>query len=245
MDHNKMNSRQKALTTAQSIMTMIESNIETGKWVPGTRLPTERELETSYGISRNTLRKSLKRLEAAGKITREVGRGAFVSSSPLPASSAPSLVEGALLLELPASLIGSSPAEVMEVRLMLEPRAAELAASRASQSELQYLSTCLESAVDARDVADFEHWDAMLHRSIIEAARNDLLTHLYGMINSIRNQPEWAKLKERTVTAERRRGYQEQHLRIVSAIRERNAREAYETMRGHLLEVRSNLLGTI
>ena len=237
-----MNSRQKALNTSQTIVDMIETNIESGKWTPGTRLPTERELETSYGISRNTLRKSLKRLEAAGKITREVGRGAFVAStSSAPAPAAP--FEESLLQQLPASLTGSSPAEVMEVRLMLEPRAAELAASRASQTELQYLTTCLESALDAKDVATFEHWDGMLHKSIIEAARNDLLAHLYKMINSIRNQPEWAKLKERTVTAERRRQYQEQHLGIVSAIRERDARAAYDTMRSHLLEVRSNLLG--
>src|SRR5664279_3559216 len=56
----------------------------------------------------------------------------------------------------------------------------------------------------AQRLAKFEFWDGRLHQTIIDAARNGLLASLYDAINTVRQQPEWAKLKERTVTPERR-----------------------------------------
>ena len=61
----------------------IERQIEQGAWKPGDKLPTERALVEQFGIARNTLRKSLDRLEASGKITRHVGRGTFVAQPKL------------------------------------------------------------------------------------------------------------------------------------------------------------------
>jgi GntR family transcriptional regulator len=60
---------------------MLEEEIVTGRWDPGTRVPSETELGARYGLSRTTIRQALARLEQEGLVTREKGRGTFVASS--------------------------------------------------------------------------------------------------------------------------------------------------------------------
>lgn len=183
------------------MMAEIERSIASGAWAPGTKLPTERELEAQFGFARNTLRKSLRRLEAEGKIVRHVGRGSFVA--PVRAN-----VIGTNEATLGQRLAGASPAEVMEVRLIIEPHAAELAATRANADDFKRIGQCLQECERAPDVMGFEHWDGMLHLAIIAATKNSLLETLCGAINEVRNQPEWTNLKQRSVTPERRKLYQ-------------------------------------
>jgi DNA-binding FadR family transcriptional regulator len=228
-----LNVRRRAAAASQSVVEMVEANIASGRWAPGTQLPTERALEAEFGVARNTLRKYLKHLEAAGKIVRQVGRGAFVAEP----------AKDTLPVATLRRLSDCSPADVMEVRLMLEPRAAELAATRASFADVRFMSDCLASAAEARETAVFEHWDALLHKAIIEASRNYLLAGLYEAINAVRNQPAWKALKERTVTPQRREQYQAQHTRLVSALQDRDSQRAHDEMRAHLLQVRANILG--
>lgn len=211
----------------------IERNIADGTWGSGAQLPTERELEHRFGIARNTLRKALKQLEAEGVIVRHVGRGTFVTSHPASQPGDAHVMQ---------RLRGASPAEVMELRLLLEPRIGELAASRASTADLQRISECMRSSEAAPDVINFEHWDGMLHAAIVTAAHNELVATLYEAINEVRNQPEWVRLKQRSVTPERRAVYQEQHQRIVAALCDRDPRETAKEISQHLLTVQSNML---
>jgi GntR family transcriptional regulator len=60
---------------------MLEEEIVTGRWEPGRRLPSEGDLGSVYGLSRTTIRQALARLEQEGLVSREKGRGTFVSSS--------------------------------------------------------------------------------------------------------------------------------------------------------------------
>jgi GntR family transcriptional regulator, transcriptional repressor for pyruvate dehydrogenase complex len=223
--------RKRANASVNSACDRIERNITLGLWKPGQRLSAERELQVELGVARNTLRKGLKRLEQQGKIVRFVGRGTFVAEQQF--ATPEGLID---------RLRGCSPTEVMEVRLMLEPRAAELAAARGGRSELEFLGECLKAAEAAADLATFEHWDGLLHKTIVQATRNELLIGLYEVITAVRNQPEWARLKERTVTPQRRKTYQAQHAELVAALRDRDARTARHRMRAHLLMVRGNLV---
>jgi GntR family transcriptional regulator, transcriptional repressor for pyruvate dehydrogenase complex len=233
MDHLKKSragARRRAADSVESACRRIERNIKLGLWKTGHQLPTERALQAELGVARNTLRRGLKRLEREGSIVRHVGRGTFVAE--LKAAEPQNFLE---------RLNGCSPSEVMEVRLMMEPKAAELAAARASQTELQFLEDCLKGAGSAADLPTFEHWDGLLHKTIIGATKNELLIGLYEAINAIRNQAEWTRLKERAVTPQRRTLYHKQHTELVAAIRERDARAARRRMRAHLLAVRANL----
>lgn len=223
------NARRRAAAAVESACKRIERNIQLGVWKAGHRIPAERELQIELGVARNTLRRGLRQLERDGKIVRYVGRGTFVAE--LKASDPQNFLE---------RLSGCSPTEVMEVRLMLEPKAAELAAARGSQSEILFLEECLRGAEGSSDLETFEHWDGLLHKTIISATRNQLLIGLYEAINAIRNQPEWTKLKQRTVTAQRRRTYHQHHSDLVASIKERDARTARRRMRAHLLAVRGS-----
>lgn len=228
--------RVRAANAVSAIVERIEANIANGTWGPGSRLPTERELEEEFGVARNTLRKGLKRMEDEGKIVRQIGRGSFVAevSNSEPTSDAQNLLN---------RVVGSSPAEVMEVRLVLEPWAASLAATRATAGDIAHMRHCLVAAEAAPDVPEFEIWDGKLHECIIASAKNELLAGLYEAINMARHQPEWMKLKERTVTPDRRATYQAQHAEIVEAFGERDAKKAADLIRSHLMTVRMALVG--
>lgn len=233
-----MNLRERAASGARALTEFIERNIAEGVWPPGAKLPTERDLERRFGVSRNTLRKSLKRLERQGMISRQVGRGSFVMAAA--ASPDETTVDGQGLVY---RIQGASPVEVMEVRLMIEPTAAELAAMRATAEDLQQMNHCLQRCEAAVDVAEFEHWDGMLHMSIVAAAKNGMLSAFYEAINDLRRHDEWRRLKERSVTPERRGVYCEEHRAIVQCLKDRNAEGARAELQRHLKNVRANLFG--
>jgi DNA-binding FadR family transcriptional regulator len=230
-----MSARGKARAAAGAVRSFIEERIREGMWPAGHQLPTERELVEHFGIARNTLRKTLRALEEHGTIERHVGRGTFVARSRSRSSTEePDLVQ---------RVHRASPAEIMETRLLIEPDVVGLAAARASADDLAAMEECLRRAESATSVAEFEHWDGQLHETILGAARNGLIADIYAAINSVRRQAEWRKLKERTLTPERRALYQEQHRRIVAALRDRDPEAARRTLRDHLTAVAANLLG--
>lgn len=237
------NIRTRAATGANALVQLIESNIADGSWTAGFRLPPERDLEKQFGVSRNTLRKSLKLLQDKGSIIRHVGRGSFVAETRQAPSPAPPVPEPVSADSLVRRIHGASPAEIMEVRLVVEPAAIELAALRANAGDVRRIRECLAQSEQAADIAEFEHWDGQLHVAIVSASKNSLLMDLYSTMNETRNQPEWLRLKHRSLTPERRRVYQEQHRRMVDALADRDANAARTELREHLLLVRSNLLG--
>ena len=153
--------------------------IETGAWRSGSRLPTERELCATYEVARNTMRKALDELEARGLIAREGARARRVSE-PVPANGDPLIARMAL----------TSPVELLEIRMILEPPVAALAAARASGHDLQQLDRILQASLGAATIAEFEIFDGQLHQAIFDAAKNTLLSEHCRALAQIRNQPK-------------------------------------------------------
>jgi DNA-binding FadR family transcriptional regulator len=234
----RANIRRHADKSVADVRAFITTRIDKGLWKPGDKLPTERELGERFGLARNTLRHGLAALVEEGRIRRHVGRGTFV---------APLETNGELALPAETSLVTrilrASPAEVMDLRLMLEPQAIERASARASSDDLDAMQECLKRGRAARSVEEFEHWDAVLHKRIVAAACNTLLATLYDAINLVRQEAEWGRLKERTLTPNRRKLYESQHRRIVEALQDRDSTTAMDALRAHLLTVRRNLVG--
>jgi len=220
-----------AVTGRSAVQLYLESRIADGQLAPGDKLPTERALVERFGISRNTVRSVLRTLEERGLITRMIGRGTFVTGR-APRDQAGGQISA-----------DASPAEVMEVRLMLEPAIAEMLVTRASGSDLKYMETCLERAEAAQDWREFEKWDAALHATMVRATHNRFLNEIFERIDHARSQAEWGKLKRASLTELRRQGYQREHRRIVAALKERDGRLARDLVEKHLLHVRRNLLG--
>jgi DNA-binding FadR family transcriptional regulator len=226
-------SRTRSREGAQLIREFILTGAADGSINPGNRLPTERELARRFSVPRNAVRRSLARLEAEGSITRHVGRGTFLAVRPSGSSSDFSR----------DGVAHTSPADLMEARLRIEPALAELIVTNATPADFERMEACLERAEKAATLDEFELWDAALHEALAEATHNRFVIRVLDMVSAVRQQAEWGKLKDRIVTPERRIRYQEEHRVIVRALRERDAECARAGIVSHLQHARRNLFG--
>ena len=99
--------------------------------------------------------------------------------------------------------------------------------------------------MSAVDFYTFEHCDGALHAAIAEASHNLLLISLFNMVNSLRQDRIWGRLKEAAMNSKRQSAYNKQHRAIARAIMHRDAAEAEKIMREHLEIIQTNLLGSI
>jgi GntR family transcriptional regulator, uxu operon transcriptional repressor len=207
----------------------IEVVISEGGFAPGDKLPTERELAASAGVSRAVIRTALDELAEHGVVVRYVGRGTFLAPQTVPE---------------PAAGAGfPSPAEIMTSRLVLEPEILPVTVSAATQQDIDEMHRCLRGGDAAQVSEDFEHWDTLLHHSFALATHNAVLINLSQLLIDSRNQPIWGGLKRRSFSPERRQCYCDEHKAIVAAIEDRDPDAAREAMRIHLRHVRTTLLG--
>jgi len=141
------------------------------------------------------------------------------------------------------SVAHTSPAELMEARLRIEPALAELIVTNATPADFERMETCLDKAERGATLDEFELWDAALHQAIATATHNRFVIRVLDMVTAVRQQAEWGKLKDRIVTPERRIKYQEEHRNIVRALKERDAERARAFIIDHLQHARRNLFG--
>jgi DNA-binding FadR family transcriptional regulator len=216
---------------AQRIREFILSGAAQGALDPGARLPTERELAKRFSVPRNAVRKTLAQLEAEGSITRHVGRGTFLAGH----SRASDMSA--------ASVAHTSPAEILDARLRIEPALAELIVTNATPADFERMEGCLDKAEKAATLDEFEQWDQALHQALAEATHNRFVVRVFDMVTAFRQQAEWGKLKDRIVTPERRLQYQAEHRDIVRALKDRDAERARAAIVIHLQHARRNLFG--
>lgn len=195
------------------------------------RLPPERELAATLGVSRGTLRKALAELEAEGLIWRHVGRGTFVGDRPVEPR-----------LDLTEVMRRTNPADVMEARLLLEPELARLAALHATAADLEELGLCLRESRGAPDWRSYEYWDNRLHRVVAQATGNGVLLALLDSLNTIRRAITWGRLRRGPQRPAPDHHSFAEHEAIVGAIADRDPEAAASAMRRHLTSVRRNLL---
>ena len=204
-------------------------------WRAGHRLPAERDLSQTFGISRSTVRRVLQDFKQRQLITQAVGSGTYVSEQVQQALSA---------WAAPASVVlAVSPAELMNARLVLEPAIIDLCVGNATAADFDRMDECNARAEAASTLEEFERWDAALHAAIAQAAHNGFISAMLQIMNDVRSQDEWAVLKRRSATPERRREYEHEHRALVQALRQRDADKARALCRAHLVHVRHNMLG--
>lgn len=208
---------------------LLTTGADQGHFRPGTKLPTERELVELLEAPRSAIRRALAALEREELIVRHIGRGTFVADT-----------TAATQLRAPAD---TSPAEIMQTRVLFEPQLAQLAARVARQADLAHVEHCLRRSATTTDYAEFEAWDSELHRAIAHAAHNTLLLNLFDTMNAARTLPVWGNLKKRSFNRAQRHRYYQDHATIVQALRDRDPAAAASAMATHLATVTTNLLG--
>lgn len=167
-------------------------------------------------------------LETEGRVTREVGRGTFVTSA-----------------STSADRFGASftPAAIMTASMVFEPEVVSLAALAATEEDFAELHRCLERGETASDYESFEQWDISLHRAFARATHNSQILAMVDVLNSTRNNPVWGRLKKDGFTPENREIIQREHHEIVAALVDRDRRRAATAMTEHLRFVRTVVTG--
>jgi GntR family transcriptional regulator, transcriptional repressor for pyruvate dehydrogenase complex len=208
-----------------STLEILLSYISEHRIKEGEMLPPERKLAEVLAISRRDLRAALATLESTGRVWRGVGRGTYLGSRPSKFSPT-----------LRGMSVGTSPADVAEMRLIVEPELAALAAMKASPEDLEELQKCAKRNVAAKDDEDWQHWDHRFHLLIAKATRNPAIIALLEAINGVRIKPS---LRRKTADQEARRQFGLQHQAIVDAMVARDSKGAAECMRQHLSRVQT------
>lgn len=162
---------------SESVAKEIEELIKTEQYQPADQLPSEFELAESLEVGRGTIREAVKLLAARNVVEIKRGKGTFVTETP-------GLTEDPLGLAYISDKHQLSK-DLMEVRLMIEPKVAELAAQRATSEDIQRL-TQLSQEIETLIKADEDHTqkDIEFHEAIAKASGNLVVPLLLPVIQS-------------------------------------------------------------
>ena len=189
-------------------------------------LPPERELVAQLGVPRSRLRRVLASMREAGHLPpAQVGRRTTRESGP----QTDNLARVA------------NPMDVIELRLILEPHFARLAAVRASAVEIARITRAATSMPDE----DYGTPDLAFHLAIASASRNALARELYRILRKVGADAR-VRLPDRPPPCSKRRDARDtEHMRIARAISERDSDRAEECMRAHLRNVRALVMDPV
>lgn len=148
---------------------------------PGDRLPPERELAETLGVSRPMLREALRTLEALGVVAARRGQGPDAGTVILTEPS-PAL---ARLLDIEFTLERFDLADVIDTRVMLERWAITGMPADADLARAAHALTMMSEPLTREQLMD---WDLAFHQAIVDCASNRLLAHLYGSLRGAMHQ---------------------------------------------------------
>ena len=214
-----------------AISAYLQRAIETGAYSEGDKLPTERQLATTFKAARSTVRRALDKLEKEGMVSRRLGSGTFVGAS---------IAAGRRPIDIVDEL---SPLQLIEARMAVEPfttRLAVLHATRRNLDDMEAVLVKAEASTEDKDL--FSKWDGEFHLLIARASGNPLLLSVYRQINHVRLHAQWDAMKEKILTREVIATYGRQHRGILSAIHVRDAQLAQTLMVEHLEQAREDLV---
>lgn len=214
----------------------IEKAITDKKILPGEKLPSENGLAEQFNVSRTIVREALKILTERRLITVEDGKGAYVLS-PTPEESIQALSRYVARLDMKESY-----EPLFEIRLMIEPELAYLAALRADEEHIKELQESVENLRSAQD--NPEKWieaDLSFHNVIANASMNPyavvlieiLLEHMDFLVGS-------GFLLEGAIEATI-----DIHESVYRSIKDGKADEAKNKMRDHIQQSRERLAETL
>jgi DNA-binding FadR family transcriptional regulator len=210
----------KRVSLADQAADALFARIRSGEWTLGAKLPGETTLAPQLGVGRSTVREAIRQLAGRGILDSRQGSGVYVT-----ALDSPDAWEQVLRR---ANIV-----TVIEARTAIEVEAAALAATRRTSSDLRVIRRKLEMrTVPGQSVEEHVDADMALHRTIVVAAHNEVLTELFdgfvprvrrAMVDMLRIRP----VPDPNVD-------QDAHAVVVDAIVERMPEAAARASRAHL-----------
>lgn len=213
------------------LATRILDQIRSGELKPGDRLPRESELSDAYDVSRNTAREAIRVLASQGVLVsrRGVGGGTFVEH--------PSAAHITETLSTSLALLASSSTisvdSLLEIREVIEPQAAELAALRRTEDELEGIRGTLFTREEVDPGTVFAH-NHGFHTAVMRATHNPLFELVAEPVfrifegrfaRDLAHESFWSQVDD-------------DHRRILGFIELRDQAGAREATRAHLRSLR-------
>jgi len=209
----------------------IRKMIKEAGFQPGDKVFSESELTKRLDVSRSSVREAIRILEVTGLVTVHHGKGVFLND--LQKDQFETLRQWIADHE-------NSLFEQFEVRLLIEPEAAALAAEKAQEeeiAELHTLSAAFAEAADAGNTGTAIEADSAFHTAVAKATRNRTIHVLMSTFGQ--------NLTEAWVTSLNMPGRMQktvsEHGKILAAIEARAPEEARKQMRRHLVTARNEI----
>ena len=211
---------------SKGIIDQVRDLISSGRLKPGDRLPSERELAQTFGVGRSTVREAIRSMESLGLIEVRAGEGTFLAGPTARSTHDP----------LTANLFNawSTHFKLFEVRAVLEPSLAALAARRATPEQIQVLRGIL--ADQEREILRGETGkkeDSAFHQLIAEASGNEILHRIADSLMTLLGGTRDTSLQH----SGRPSRSLKQHWAILDAIEGRNSGAAERRMREHIRSI--------
>ncbi|MFF3466438.1 FadR/GntR family transcriptional regulator [Streptomyces sp. NPDC001984] len=161
---------------SEQVIAELRTQITSGEWPVGFRIPTEPELVEQLGVARNTVREAVRALAHNGLLDIRQGSGTYVAAT------------SELAGVMHRRFAETDPQHIAELRSTLEAGAAKLAAVRRTEKDLKQLDALLvrrEEAWDSGDAEAFVTADATFHLAVVAASHNDVMTAMHADLGEV------------------------------------------------------------
>lgn len=212
----------------EDIVLQIRGMIDRGELRRGDKLPPERRLAEMFSVSRNTVREAIKALAEQGLLESRQGAGTYVSDAE----------EEDFATSLAGAIVRMQPElrDVFEVRKMIEPEIAAMAARNATSEQVTRMEALLVEQARVIESGDSGgSFDLQLHSLFAEASGNQVLC---AMVVALRDDFSESR-SEGLQSPKRQEASLAAHRSIVDAIKGGHVMQAERAMRAHLEEVES------
>ena len=179
--------KEKRISVTDQAVDALRSKILAGDYPPGTKLPSEAALSELFGVGRSTIREVLRTLHAMGYVELKPSRGAFAASGDLQSWTEKWFTVNESTLE-----------DFRNLRCMVEPESACLAAGRVTEDDMRILQDLADrfdalgrQYIETGDrglTAHLARLDEQFHTHLIRISGNGLLAQLYGQTSPLFQQ---------------------------------------------------------
>jgi GntR family transcriptional regulator, transcriptional repressor for pyruvate dehydrogenase complex len=229
---NKPSSLERGRYRYNEVAEGLKERIRRGELKVGERIPAERVLARSLGVSRNCVRQAIQALAEKKVLESRRGAGTYVRG----------VNESELIETFTLPLRGEKELyrEILEFRLLMEPQIASLAAGNISREELDSLKVIVCDQ-ERRIMAGKEdgELDSRFHLKLATATHNRVIIRMMDTVNGILNESR----TENLWSTRRRESSVVGHLRIIDALENRDSQMAFRAMKEHLRSVGDIIMG--
>ncbi len=235
--------KKKKYSNVDEVYKRLQSYLASSPYAEGERIPPEREIAESLNVNRTTLRAAMHKLVESGYLERRIGAGTFTK------------VTTTLLKNIDNQLGNFKPSELVEIRIMLEPQIAMMAATNASLRDIDLLKEISEVESD-EEALKIESSDIDFNEHLAKISGNGLLQRLYNDVSTVRrklkpeissdtNQLQTSEKNNKAISytdAERWLMHQQ---KVIQALENHLAKAAEEAVRNKLADLLFNQFSVI